>query len=68
MLYYNGGVYLPEQRFIRNYVPFYNSLGGEKKPLVFRGENRKRFLEEVLPNLLEYHHNLIPSLKDRFLN
>lgn len=68
MLYYNGGVYLPEQRFIRNYVPFYNSLGGEKKPLVFRGENRKRFLEEVLPKLHEILDIAIPEqLKERYL-
>lgn len=69
IIYHNGFIYLPEKRFIRNYVPFYNTLGGEKKPLVFRGENKQRFLEEVLPRLHETMDITIPEeLKERYLS
>lgn len=51
LLFYRGVLYEPERRFIRNYLPFYNNLGEGKQALVFRGENRQRFLEDVLPRL-----------------
>lgn len=68
IIYHNGFIYLPEKRFIKNYVPFYNTLGGDKKPLIFRGENKQRFLEEVLPKLHETMEINVPeSLKSRYL-
>lgn len=69
LIYYNGSVYLPDKRFIRNYVPFYNTLGKDKKALVFRGENKQRFLKDVLPKLHDTMDITIPeSLKSRYLD
>ncbi|MBQ9120010.1 MAG: DEAD/DEAH box helicase [Lachnospiraceae bacterium] len=69
LLFYRGAIYQPDKRFLRNYVPFYNSLGGEKKALVFRGENKQRFLEEVLPRLHDTMEIEIPEeLKSRYLD
>lgn len=68
LIFYNGAVYLPDHRFIRNYVPFYNTLGKEKKALVFRDENKQRFLEDVLPKLHDTMEISIPdSLMSRYL-
>ncbi len=68
LLLYRGIIYQPDKRFLRNYVPFYNSLGGEKKPLIFRGENKQRFLEEILPRLHDTMEIQIPEeLKERYL-
>lgn len=69
LLFYRGVLYEPDRRFIRNYVPFYNNLGNEKKALIFRGENRQRFLEEVLPRLHATIQLPIPEeLKSRYLH
>lgn len=69
LMFYRGIVYQPDKRFIRNYVPFYNSLGGEKKPLIFRGESKQRFLEDVLPKLHDTIEIEIPEeLKSRYLD
>lgn len=51
LLYYRGVVYEPDAQFIQNYLPFYKSLGRSKKPLVFSGEQKERFLESVLPKI-----------------
>lgn len=51
LLYYRGVVYEPDNQFIKNYLPFYKSLGKSKKPLVFHGEQKERFLESVLPKI-----------------
>lgn len=68
LLFYRDTVYQPDKRFLRNYVPFYNTLGGDKKPLVFRGENKQRFLEEILPKLHDTMEIQIPEeLKSRYL-
>lgn len=68
LIYFNGVLYKPDRRFIRNYVPFYNALGSEKKPLIFRNENRQRFLEEILPKLHDTMDIDIPEeLKSRYL-
>ena len=63
LLYYRGVVYEPDTLFIQNYLPFYRSLGRSKKPLVFRGEQKERFLESVLPKI---NHTLcvnVPNAK-----
>lgn len=69
LLFYRGVLYEPDRRFIRNYVPFYNNLGGQKQALVFRGENKQRFLEEVLPKLHTTIQMQIPEeLKGYYLH
>jgi SNF2 family DNA or RNA helicase len=68
LLYYDGDVYLPEKKFIRNFKPFYNSLGKDKEPLVFRGESKSSFLEHVLPRISETMELEIPEeLKSRYI-
>ncbi len=69
LLFYRGVLYEPDRRFIRNYVPFYNNLGGQKQALIFRGDNKQRFLEEVLPRLHTTIQMQIPEqLQDRYLH
>jgi SNF2 family DNA or RNA helicase len=68
LLYYEGAVYLPDKKFIRNFKPFYNSLGKDKDPLVFRGESKTSFLEHVLPKISETMVLDIPDeLKSRYI-
>lgn len=68
LIYFNGFIFSPNKTFIRNYVPFYNTLGKEKKALAFRGESKQRFLEDVLPKLHETMEIEIPeTLKSRYL-
>ncbi len=69
ILFYRGVLYEPDRRFLRNYVPFYNNLGREKNALIFRGENKQRFLEEVLPKLHSTIMIEVPDeLKGRYLH
>lgn len=69
LFYFDGFIYLPNPKFIRNFVPFYNTLGKEKRALVFKGDNKQRFLEEVLPILHDTMDITIPeSLKSRYLD
>lgn len=64
-----GIVYQPDKRFLRSYVPFYNCLGREKNALVFKGENRQRFLEEVLPKITDALQFEVPEvLKSRYIS
>ncbi|MBP1754863.1 MAG: hypothetical protein H6Q59_1261 [Firmicutes bacterium] len=68
LLYYDGAIYMPDRKFIRNYKPFYNSLGKDKEPLTFRGENKSGFLEHVLPRISETMELDIPEeLKSRYI-
>lgn len=68
LLYYDGAIYMPDKKFIRNYKPFYNSLGKDKEPLTFRGENKNGFLEHVLPRISETMELDIPEeLKSRYI-
>lgn len=68
LIYFNGSIFSPNKKFIQNYVPFYNTLGKEKKALVFRGDLKQRFLEDVLPKLHDTMEIEIPeSLKSRYL-
>lgn len=69
LIYYNGAVFLPDARFKRNYAPFFNNLGPEKQALIFRGENKQRFLEEVLPKIGDSMDIDIPEeLADRYIS
>ena len=69
LIYYNGAVFLPTPQFKRNYAPFFNALGSQKTALLFRGENKQRFLEEVLPKIGNSMDIEIPEeLKDRYIS
>lgn len=68
LLYYDGVIYQPDRKFIRNFKPFYNSLGKDKEPLVFKGESKTSFLEHVLPRISETMELEIPEeLKSRYI-
>lgn len=69
LIYYNGAVFIPDARFKRNYAPFFNNLGPDKPALIFRGENKQRFLEEVLPKIGDSMDIDIPDeLADRYIS
>ncbi|MBP5160039.1 MAG: DEAD/DEAH box helicase, partial [Lachnospiraceae bacterium] len=60
--------FMPDERFRHNYVPLFNVLGGDKGPLVFEGEGKQRFLEEVLPKLSGSMEIEVPEeLKERYV-
>lgn len=68
LLYYDGAVYMPDKKFIRNFKPFYNSLGKDKDPLSFRGDSKTSFLEYVLPRISETMVLDVPEeLKSRYI-
>lgn len=46
-------LYLPEERFMKTYLPFYSTLGDDKAPLVFEDDYENAFLEYVLPVIHE---------------
>lgn len=68
-LLYSGRVlYKPDKAFIKNFVPLYNVLGKNKEPLVFKNENKAKFLEKVLPKLHETMKIDIPeNLKSHYI-
>lgn len=69
LIYYNRVVYEPDRLFTKNYLPICNSLGKDNQPIVFRGENAKRFLEDVLPRLSATMNLQIPdSLRERYVS
>ncbi|MDF2802682.1 MAG: Non-specific serine/threonine protein kinase, partial [Anaerocolumna sp.] len=68
LLFYNNCVYRPTKRFLGNYLPFYNNLGNHKEPLVFKGQNKNKFLEVVLPKISETMELQVPKeIKERFI-
>jgi len=69
ILYRDRFLFLPDKQFLRNFLPFFNSLGGDKKPLVFQGVYKQRFLENVLPKLHGSMDILVPEeLKERYIS
>lgn len=69
LLYYDGVIYKPDKSFIRNFKPFYNTLGRDKEPLVFKGDNKNGFLEYVLPRISESMELEVPEeLKNRYIS
>ncbi len=69
LLYYDKVVYMPDKKFIRNFKPFYNSLGKDKEPLAFKGESKNKFLEHVLPRISETMELDVPEeLKSRYIS
>ncbi len=68
LLFYEGAIYQPDKKFIRNFKPFYNSLGKDKEPLVFKGDSKNSFLEHVLPRISDTMILDIPEeLKSRYI-
>ena len=68
LLYFNGCIFKPNKRFTHNYVPFFNNLGGNREPLVFKGVHKNKFLEVVLPKISEIMELTVPEeLQDRFI-
>ena len=68
ILYRDRFLFLPDKLFLRNFLPFFNSLGGDKKPLVFQGVYKQRFLQNVLPKLHGTMDILVPEeLKERYI-
>ncbi|MBH1942270.1 SNF2 helicase associated domain-containing protein [Mobilitalea sibirica] len=68
LLFYDGIIYQPDRKFIRNFKPFYNSLGKDKEPLLFKGESKTAFLEYVLPRISETMELDVPEeLKSRYI-
>lgn len=62
-------LYLPDERFMKTYLPFFSTLGEEREPLVFEEENKTDFLEHVLPVIHETLRIDIPEeIKDRYLS
>ncbi|MGN0506691.1 MAG: SNF2 helicase associated domain-containing protein [Lachnospiraceae bacterium] len=69
ILYRDGFLYLPDKAFLRNFLPFFNNLGGDKTPLVFNGIYKQRFLENVLPKLHGIMEIAVPEeLQERYVS
>jgi SNF2 family DNA or RNA helicase len=69
LLYYNGAIYQPDKGFIRNFKPFYNTLGKDREPLVFKGESKNSFLEHVFPRISETMELEVPEeLQNRYIS
>lgn len=67
-LLYDHVVYMPEKNFIRNLLPFYKVLGKEKESLIFKGSDKQRFLDLVLPKIHETMEIDIPDkLKENYI-
>lgn len=68
LLFFDNCVYRPTKRFLGNYLPFYNNLGTHKEPLVFKGQNKTKFLEVVLPKISETMELQVPKeISERFI-
>lgn len=68
LLYCAHVLYNPNKLFIKNYVPFYNNLGKNKKALVFKGVNKTKFMERVLPKIHETMNIDIPdTLENQYI-
>jgi len=69
ILYRDRFLYLPDKLFLRNFLPFFNNLGEDKQPLVFRGQYKQRFLESVLPKLHGSMEIQVPEeLQERYIS
>lgn len=69
VLYRDGFLYTPDKVFLRNFLPFFNNLGGERTPLIFEGKYKQRFLETVLPKLHETMELEIPEdLSEKYIS
>lgn len=68
LILYEDVVYEPDKKFIQNFLPFYSSLGKDREGLVFRGEDKQRFLDLVLPKINETMTIDVPkSLRENYI-
>ncbi len=68
LILYDNVVYEPDKKFIQNFLPFYSSLGKDREPLTFKGEDKQRFLDLVLPKINETMSIDVPkSLKENYI-
>lgn len=68
LILYNNVVYEPDKSFIRNFLPFYSSLGKDKEGLTFKGKDKQRFLDLVLPKITETMYIDVPqSLRENYI-
>ena len=69
ILFSDGKLYQPQGRFLKNYVPFYNSFGKQNSSLSFKGEQKDKFLKVVLPKINETMEIDIPEeLRDKYVS
>ncbi|MFA9466100.1 MAG: SNF2 helicase associated domain-containing protein [Velocimicrobium sp.] len=62
-------LYHPKKSFLKNFLPFYNTLGSGKDALEFTGEDKQRFLNMVLPSITETMNINIPdSMKENYID
>lgn len=68
MLLYENIIYLPDKAFLKNFLPFYSSLGKNREPLIFKGEDKQRFLDVVLPKVYDTMELTIPdSMRENYI-
>ena len=68
ILYRDKFLFLPDKQFLRNFLPFFYNLGGDRPALVFQGIYKQRFLENVLPKLHDTMDLSIPEeLRERYV-
>lgn len=68
LLYMDHIIYCPNKRFIKNYAPFFNHLGGNREPLYFKGANKEKFLEVILPVINEtFALSIQDKIKEKFI-
>lgn len=68
MLLYENVIYLPEKSFLKNFLPFYSSLGGRREPLLFKGEEQQQFLDVVLPRIYDTMDLIVPdSMRENYI-
>lgn len=69
LLFYHHAMYQPNQKFIKNFVPFFSSISKEKGSLYFTGMNKHKFLEYVLPQIHETMEIQVPEvIKNRYID
>lgn len=62
ILFYHDTIYLPTREYIGNLLPFYSSIfTSQKNFLDFRGENKRNFIEKVLPVIKKSMHVEVPQ-------
>ncbi len=67
LLFINNAIYLTDKKFTKNYIPFYNHFNNNDE-LKFSGDNKKRFLETILPKINETMEIDIPAeIKNKYI-
>lgn len=62
LLMYDNVLYIPTRDYICNLLPFYSSVFASRERYVdFRGENKRRFIEKVLPVIKKSMSVVVPE-------